>query len=134
MVGKAQLCVPSQKDVENERLVNRIKDHSRLVFLSLLEIFQMQSDLRPANIARKRQRNKQTSDISDISVSMNVDISISRDVSQTAQISLGIYFVTISNRSQHLSNGRQFSSVKTYHNSINGPYSTYPYLNYYRES
>jgi hypothetical protein len=98
MVGKAQLCVPSQKDVENERLVNRIKDHSRLVFLSLLEIFQTQSDLRQANIARKRQRNKQTSDISDISVSMNTDISASRDVSQTVQISLGIYFITISNR------------------------------------
>jgi hypothetical protein len=91
MVAKVQLCAPSQKDVENEGLVNRIQNKSSLVFLSLLEIFQMQSDLRQANITRKRQRNKQTSDILDISVSM--------DVSQTTQISLGIYFVTFSNRS-----------------------------------
>jgi hypothetical protein len=71
-------------DVENEGLVSRIENKSSIVFLSLLELFQLQSDLRQANIARKRQRNKQTSEVSS-----------SMDIPQTDQTSLGIYFVSL---------------------------------------
>jgi hypothetical protein len=99
MVGKAQLCTLSEKDVENKSLVNRIQNKSSLVFLSLMEIFQMQSDLRHANITRKRQRNKQAS-----------EDSVGIDISQTAHLSLGTYPMTISNRRcLHLSNGYQSS-------------------------
>jgi hypothetical protein len=95
IVGKEQLCALSDKDVENERVVNRIENNSFMVFVSLLQLFQVQSDLGQANITRKRPRNNQTS-----------DVSVSMDIRQTAQISLGTYLVTVSNhRHLHLSNG-----------------------------
>jgi hypothetical protein len=98
IVGKEQLCAMSDKDVKNERVVNRIENNSFMVFVSLLQLFQVQSDLGHANITRKRQEI--------------LDVSVSMDIPQTAQISLGTYLVTVSNhRHLHLSNGNQSSQL-----------------------
>lgn len=109
MIDKAQLCALSETDVENVELVNCIDNKSSMVFVPLLELFQLQSDLRQANIAQKRRQQKrrpqkrrqpkrrQKKQASEISVSM--------DISQTAEISLGIYLITVSN-GRYLANRR----------------------------
>lgn len=79
--GKRELCELSERDLENEKLVNRIRNPSRSTFLSLYDIFQTQSDLRQQNISRKRQRSKQASQVSS-----------SMDVSQSTQITFGDIF------------------------------------------
>lgn len=101
IVGKEKLCALSDKDVENESVVNRIENNSFMVFVSLLQLFQVPADLGHANITRKRPRNNQAS-----------DVSVSMDIPQTAQISLGTSLVTVSNpRHIHLSNGNQSSQL-----------------------
>jgi hypothetical protein len=109
MIGKAQLCAPSERDIENVEFVNCIENRSSIVFVSLLELFQYQSDLRQANIAQKRRqqrgrrqkrrqpKRRQKKQASEISVSM--------DISQTAQISLGMYLINVSN-GRYLANRR----------------------------
>ena len=44
--------------MENEGLLNRIKNTSKAIFLSLYDILQTQSDLRQLNVSRKRQRKE----------------------------------------------------------------------------
>ena len=79
IVGKNQLCTLSERDVENQSLVNRIPNKSSSVFLALLDIFRTQSDLRQANISRKRMSSKQTT-----------EISLEMDASQFRQASPGV--------------------------------------------
>jgi len=77
-VGKQELCALSERDVENERLLNRIRTKTSSTFLALYDIFQMQSDLRQLNVSRKRPRAKQAS-----------QSSLSIDVSRSVQVSFG---------------------------------------------
>jgi hypothetical protein len=81
MVGKQELCELNERDLENEKLLKRIRNKSSLVFLSFYDIFRTPSDLRQANISQKRQRSKQSSQ-------MSLDV----DVSESALISRGICF------------------------------------------
>jgi hypothetical protein len=95
MVGKAQLCALSEKDVESRSLVNRIQNPSSSVFLALLDILLIQSDLRQSNIRIKRQKVRQTSENKQTLESKQTsEISIDLDISQTAHLSFGMHFVT----------------------------------------
>ena len=79
MVGKEELCALSEGDVENEGVLNRIKNTSKSIFLSLYDILQTQSELRQQNMSRKRQRKEK----------QRPGISLDMQVSQTTEISLG---------------------------------------------
>jgi hypothetical protein len=74
--------------------VNRIQNQSRSVFLALLDIFLMQSDLRQSNICVKRQKVRQTSDNKQTLESKQTsEISVDLDMSQTTHLSFGMHFV-----------------------------------------
>lgn len=76
-VGKEDLCGLREMDVNNEAVINRIKNTSRSTFLSLCNILRKQSDLRQMNITRKLQKGKQSL------------TSLDMEISQTTQISQG---------------------------------------------
>jgi hypothetical protein len=75
--------------VENGSLVNRMQNQSRSVFLALLDIFLMQSDLRQSNSRLKRQKGRQTSET--LESKETSEISVDLDISQTAHLSFGMH-------------------------------------------
>jgi hypothetical protein len=77
-VGKTQLCEIRQQDLDNESVINRIDNKTSSSFLSLYDIFQTQWDLRQLNITRKKQRMKQTSEVS-LGVIESTQVSLSMD-------------------------------------------------------
>lgn len=60
MVGQRELLEIRREDLDNESVINRIENPSKLVFVSLVELLQKQSDLRAINMARKRSKNTTT--------------------------------------------------------------------------
>jgi len=53
MVGRSELMSVKVEDIDNRRAIHRIENSSRLVFGSLYEIRQEQSEFRAINMARK---------------------------------------------------------------------------------
>jgi hypothetical protein len=60
MVGRRELLEIRREDLDNKSVINRIENRSNLVFVSLVELLQKQSDLRAINMARKRSKNPTT--------------------------------------------------------------------------
>jgi hypothetical protein len=87
MIGKKELCALSEKDVENTNLINRIRNNSRSSFDAMRKIIQTQSELRQANLSRKRQRSKQSSQISQSSLDL--------EVSSSTQVTFGSHIISL---------------------------------------
>ena len=60
MVGKAELCALSEDEAMNESVVNKLRNSSRLVFSSFLQILSKQPESRRTNLSQKRKRTEQT--------------------------------------------------------------------------
>src|SRR2546423_11791166 len=56
MLGRRELMAIKTNEIDDRSVISRIDNSSRLVFGSLYEIRQEQSDLRALNMARKRSR------------------------------------------------------------------------------
>ena len=54
MVGKIELCALSEEDLGTEGRVNLLRDGSRVVLQSLLEILLRQPEMRKVNVSHKR--------------------------------------------------------------------------------
>lgn len=84
IVGRRELLEISREDLDNKGVINRIENPSRLVFVSLSELLQMQSELRAINMARKRSRDP-----------TRASQSLDSDSPNLTQTSFGIPFIDI---------------------------------------
>ena len=80
MVGRNELMAVKAEDIDNRSVINRIENRSNLVFVSLFELLQKQSDLRAMNMAKKLSK-KSTS---------GTNQSLELDSSNSSQVSIGI--------------------------------------------
>jgi hypothetical protein len=64
MVGREELKAVREEDLDDRKVISRIRNASRGTFISLSEVRQRQSNFRAENIARKRSKKPASSSIS----------------------------------------------------------------------